>query len=244
MRRLTDFFIVDGAGLSEDHVAMFDDVMSRLIVAIDKSARAEFGEMLARHPNAPKTSRILALDDEIAVAAPVLSHSRSLDDETLIETAKTKSQDHLFAITLRQSIGEAVTDVLVERGNSKVVVSAAGNPGAKFSDFGATTLADPLAGRCRTRAAGLVTIRYSPAALVELVCDRDRRGTKAARSRGSEKCAAEPIDRRAGQEPNPGQDAGKLRQVIAAAQKSIEALHRSGESDRRTAARIRATGKI
>lgn len=141
MRRLTDFFIVDGAGLSEDHIAVFDDVMSRLIIAVDRSARAEFGEMLARHPNAPKTSRILALDDEAAVAAPVLTHSRSLDEETLIETAKTKSQDHLFAITLRQSIGEAVTDVLVERGNSKVVVSAAGNPGAKFSDFGATTLA-------------------------------------------------------------------------------------------------------
>ena len=141
MRRLTDFFIVDAAGLSEDHVAVFDDVMSRLIVAIDKSARAEFGEMLARHSNAPKTSRILALDDEIAVAAPVLTHSRSLDEEALVETAKTKSQDHLFAITLRQSIGEAVTDVLVERGDSKVVVSAAGNPGAKFSDFGATTLA-------------------------------------------------------------------------------------------------------
>ena len=76
MRRLTDFFIVDGAGLSEDHIAVFDDVMSRLIIAVDRSARAEFGEMLARHPNAPKTSRILALDDEAAVAAPVLTHSR------------------------------------------------------------------------------------------------------------------------------------------------------------------------
>ena len=50
MRRLTDFFIVDSVGLSEEHIAMFDDVMSRLIVAIDRSARAEFGDMLARHP--------------------------------------------------------------------------------------------------------------------------------------------------------------------------------------------------
>lgn len=142
MRRLTDFFIVDSAGLSEEHIAMFDDVMSRLIVAIDRSARAEFGDVLARHPNAPpKTSRILALDDEIAVAATVLTHSKSLDEATLIETAKTKSQDHLFAISLRQTIGEALTDVLVERGDSKVVVSTAGNPGAKFSEFGCTTLA-------------------------------------------------------------------------------------------------------
>ena len=57
MRRLTDFFIVDSAGLSEEHIAMFDDVMSRLIAAIDRSARAEFGDMLARHPRAPPKPR-------------------------------------------------------------------------------------------------------------------------------------------------------------------------------------------
>jgi hypothetical protein len=171
MRRLTDFFIVDGAGLSEEHVATFDDVMSRLIVAIDKSARAEFGEMLTRHPNAPKTSRILALDDEIAVAAPVLAHSRSLDDATLIETAKTKSQDHLFAITLRQSIGEAVTDVLVERGSRQ--------SRCKVFGFRRNNAGHPLAGRCRARTAGLVTVRYTPAAFVEPVFNRDRRGAKA-----------------------------------------------------------------
>jgi uncharacterized protein (DUF2336 family) len=75
------------------------------------------------------------------VAGPVLTHTKGLDEETLVETAKTKSQDHLFAISLRHSLAEAVTDVLVERGNSKVVVSTAANPGAKFSEFGCTTLA-------------------------------------------------------------------------------------------------------
>jgi len=142
MRRLTDFFIAGNAELSPENVAMFDDVMSRLIVAIDNSARAEFGGILARYPNAPpKTARLLALDDEISVAAPVLTHLKTLDDETLVHTAKTKSQDHLFAISLRHSLGEAVTDVLVERGDNKVVVSTASNPGAKFSEFGCTTLA-------------------------------------------------------------------------------------------------------
>src|SRR4029077_13513784 len=86
MRRVTDLFILNGAGFSEDHVAMFDDVMCRLVAAIDKSARAEFGNLLARCSNAPrKTSRILALDDEIAVAGPMLSQSGCLDEETLVE---------------------------------------------------------------------------------------------------------------------------------------------------------------
>ncbi len=96
---------------------------------------------MAKNPNAPaRTSRILGLDDEIKVAGPILSHSRVLDDATLIESAKTKSQDHLYAISLRDTIGEDVTDVLLERGETEVVRSTAKNPGAKFSEFGHTTL--------------------------------------------------------------------------------------------------------
>ena len=141
MRRVTDLFIVNSTGFSEEHIAMFDDVMSRLVVAIDKSARAEFGNLLARHGNAPlQTTRILALDDEIAVAGPILSHSQCLDEATLVEGAKTKSQDHLLAISQRGAISEAVTDVLVERGNTDVVVNTATNAGAKFSEFGCSTL--------------------------------------------------------------------------------------------------------
>jgi uncharacterized protein (DUF2336 family) len=141
MRRLTDLFIMNGGGFSEEHIAMFDEVMSRLVVAIDTSARAEFGDLIAKNPNAPtRTSRLLALDDEIKVAGPILSHSKALDEATLIEGAKTKSQDHLYAISLRDTIGEAVTDILVERGDTEVVRSTAQNPGAKFSDFGHSTL--------------------------------------------------------------------------------------------------------
>ena len=115
--------------------------MSRLVAAIDTSARVQFGNLLARHANAPsKTTRILALDDEIAVAGPILAHSQCLDEATLVEGALTKSQDHLLAISERGSISEAVTDVLVARGNTEVVVNAAGNAGAKFSEFGCSQL--------------------------------------------------------------------------------------------------------
>ena len=143
MRRITDLFVMGGTRLSAEHIGMFDDVMCRLVAALDSAARAQFGELLARHPNAPaKTSRVLALDDEIKIAGPVLSHCQSLDDATLVEGARTKSQDHLYAISLRTSIDEVVTDVLVERGNRKVVTSTAANEGARFSEFGCSTLAE------------------------------------------------------------------------------------------------------
>ena len=54
-----------------------------------------------------------------------------LDDETLIEGAKTKGQEHLLAISQRTRLSEGVTDVLVERGNQKVIISTAANAGAR-----------------------------------------------------------------------------------------------------------------
>ena len=59
---------------------------------------------------------------------------------TLIECAKTRSQDHLFAISRRKILPEAVTDILVERGDQQVVLSTAKNAGAKFSNKGFTIL--------------------------------------------------------------------------------------------------------
>jgi uncharacterized protein (DUF2336 family) len=142
-RSVTDLFMSGYARYSNDQVALFDDVMSRLIHEIDENARAELGLQLADIPNAPPNIiRKLSLDDSINVAGTILSRSEQLDDKFLVESAKTKSQDHLLAISRRRSLGEAVTDVLVERGNQQVALSVATNSGAKFSEFGYSTLVE------------------------------------------------------------------------------------------------------
>ena len=141
LRSLTDLFVLGSVKYSGEQVALFDDVMSRLIDEVEVSARAAFGHRLAVVPNAPpKVIRELALDNAIEVAGPVLTHSEQIDDVTLVESAKTKSQDHLLAISRRKVLREKVTDVLVDRGNQQVALSTAGNPGAAFSEFGYSTL--------------------------------------------------------------------------------------------------------
>jgi uncharacterized protein (DUF2336 family) len=82
----------------------------------------------------------LALDDAIEVAGPVLENAQSLRETTLIESARTKGQTHLLAISRRDAIPASVTDILVERGNQEVVLSTARNAGAEFSDASAATL--------------------------------------------------------------------------------------------------------
>ncbi len=141
LRRVTDLFAVTSGNLSDEQLALFDDVMNRLIDKIDLAAREAFGDVLATLPDAPqKVVHRLALDDAISVAGPILSRSACVNDRTLAESAGTKSQAHLLAISLRKTLSESVTDILVERGDRNVVLSTAGNLGAAFSEFGYLTL--------------------------------------------------------------------------------------------------------
>jgi len=137
LRRVTDLFLGGAVDYSDEQVGLFDDVFKCLIDHMEVSARALLANRLAPIDNAPReTIRTLAFDDAIEVAGPVLSKSERLDDEALIEAARSKSQAHLLAISIRRVLSRAVTDVLVQRGNDEAVQSTVNNPGAEFSERG------------------------------------------------------------------------------------------------------------
>jgi uncharacterized protein (DUF2336 family) len=141
LRRVTDLFINGAVDFSDEQIGLFDDVFQCLTEHIETSARALLANRLAPIVTAPpRTIRALAFDDQIEVAAPVLSGSERLDDDALIETARHKSQAHLMAISIRKVLSRAVTDVLVLRGNDEVIHSTVNNPGAEFSERGFTRL--------------------------------------------------------------------------------------------------------
>ena len=141
VQRLADLFVFGSVNYSADQIILFDDLFTRLVVTIEVSARAALARRLAEKPLAPPAvTRALAFDDAIEVAAPVLERSERLDNGAIVENARTKSQNHLLAISRRKSLDEVVTDVLVERGERPVVLSTAQNPGARFSDTGFTAL--------------------------------------------------------------------------------------------------------
>jgi len=137
LRRVTDLFLSGAIDYSDQQIALFDDVFQCLINHIEVSARALLADRLATADHAPRgTVRALAFDDTIEVAGPVLSRSERLDEASLIEAARSKSQAHLLAISIRKVLSRAVTDVLVQRGNAEVVQSTVKNPGAEFSEKG------------------------------------------------------------------------------------------------------------
>src|SRR5207248_8818635 len=56
--------------------------------------------------------------------------------DALGKIARTKGQDHLMAISARADLPEAVTDVIVDRGEVKVIRQLAHNASARFSEAG------------------------------------------------------------------------------------------------------------
>lgn len=141
LRHLTDLYLVGSEQYSEDEIDLIDDVFVRLVSTIEQSARALLAIRLGPVMVAPpKILRLLACDDAIEVASPVLTQAARLDIDTLVECARTKNQEHLLAISRRKTLPEALTDVLVERGDQQVVLSTAKNAGARFSGKGFDTL--------------------------------------------------------------------------------------------------------
>jgi uncharacterized protein (DUF2336 family) len=122
---------------SDEQLWVFGEVIDRLTSELELQARAKLADRIGPFSRAPlKVIEKLARDDAIEVAGPVLRRADRLDEQTLIEVAQSKSQQHLLAIAQRSSLAPSVTDVLVTRGNQEVVRSVAKNEGAQFSDLG------------------------------------------------------------------------------------------------------------
>lgn len=142
LRRVTSLFLDGAANYSDEHVALFDDVIGALIEEIEVKALAELARQLAPVPNAPHgVVTTLAKNDNISVAGPVLRQSR-LADPDLKYIAETKSQAHLLALSTRLGLSETLSDVLVRRGDRDVARSVATNHKARLSEYAFTTLVE------------------------------------------------------------------------------------------------------
>ena len=158
LRKITDLFLSEVGTYSDDHVALFDQLMSQLVDRIERQALIELSGKLAPVDRAPvNVIGLLSNNDDIEVARPLLEQSTVLTDSDLVAIARSKSQAHLSAIAGRARINEPITDVLIDRGDAEVAHKVAANPGARFSRFGLSkavtraedddSLAEAVAGR-------------------------------------------------------------------------------------------------
>lgn len=141
LKRIADLFFTQADRVNAEHIGVFDDVLLCLVKTVETDVMTQLGRRLAPIDNAPtQVLQHLARHDDIAVAAPVLSRAH-LSSDDLADIARTKSQEHLHAISKRPVIDAKITEVIVERGDREVVQSLVANAGASFSDKGFARLA-------------------------------------------------------------------------------------------------------
>jgi uncharacterized protein (DUF2336 family) len=146
VKRVADLFLSSAGSYQSEQIEVFDNVLERLVKTIeiraiaDVSARialAELSAQLAPVSQAPPSVvRLLASNDEITIAKPVLTESARLSAEDLVALAQTKSEQHLLAIAGRWWLTEIVTDALLARRYPSVSRRIVNNPGARVSADG------------------------------------------------------------------------------------------------------------
>jgi uncharacterized protein (DUF2336 family) len=136
------FLSLSAAGsLNSDQIAVFDNVLLRLMDRMDPRKLAELSGALAEVASAPQaTVRRLARHESASVATPVLLKSPSLTDADLIDIATHFGQQHLVAISNRPSLNEALTDAILKHAGKEAARVLARNPSAWFSALGFAAL--------------------------------------------------------------------------------------------------------
>lgn len=139
--QITDLFVAGSGNYSQDQIDLFDKVFNALVRIIELKTRIKLAQRVAISSDAPvPLVRALAFDDDIAVAGPILTQSSVLCDADIMLGARTQSQGHLFAIAQRPFLSEAITDILIERGEGNVVRAVVNNSGARISEHGFSDL--------------------------------------------------------------------------------------------------------
>lgn len=132
LRELTShFFGAATRTAAED--ALYGTVLASLAAEMETAVRAELSARFARAPDAPHALIRRLANDEAAVAGAVLAASPVLTDEDLLGVVRQHGQDHLRAVSARTSVSEAVSEVIVERGDDETLGTLLRNDGARLS---------------------------------------------------------------------------------------------------------------
>jgi uncharacterized protein (DUF2336 family) len=134
---VTDLFVTGADRFGDEQIAVFDDILGRLVEEIETQTLARISRRLAPLEQTPvRLVHRFADDANIEVAGPMLRESPRLGEAELAGLASRMGPPHLLAISQRAVLPTPVTDILVVRGDHEVLEAIAVNQGARFSASG------------------------------------------------------------------------------------------------------------
>lgn len=131
---IVDLFDNEGSVLTERQRTLMFGILQAVINDIETSVRQSVAGRLALMDDVPRDLVSRLANDEAKVAFPILSKSGLLRDSDLVEVVKLRTEEHMLAITMRQSVSEPVCEALVETGHQPVIISLLKNSNAKISE--------------------------------------------------------------------------------------------------------------
>ncbi|MGV8929234.1 MAG: DUF2336 domain-containing protein [Brevundimonas sp.] len=132
LRELTEHFFGSSSRTSAEDT-LYGSVLASLADEMETAVRAELSTRFAVTPDAPRALIRRLANDEAAVAGAVLATSPVLTDEDLMGVVRKHGQDHLRAVSGRASVSEALSEVIVERGDDETLGTLLRNEGARLS---------------------------------------------------------------------------------------------------------------
>lgn len=122
-----------GGALSDRERSLMFNIIQNLIHEVEVSVRKRLSEKLAERQDMPRElAKALAADD-VEIAFPILTKSKVLHDDDLIEVILMRTEEYHLAITLRDDLEEGVSSALVETQNIGVITSLLKNDSAAIS---------------------------------------------------------------------------------------------------------------
>ncbi len=109
-------------------------ILQFLAKDIDATVRQALTESIAESANLPPSLTVELACDDIEIARPILERSPVLKDEWLAEIVRNRSMQYGVAVAGRDAISEDLVDVLINSGESDVVMRLLTNDGAQISD--------------------------------------------------------------------------------------------------------------
>ena len=138
LRELTESFF-GAATRSPSEMALYDEVLSGLAREMEAGVRAELAQRFADAADAPVGLVRRLAADEAEVALPVLTRSPVLSETDLLSVARSQGQDHLRAVSGRADVTEALSDLIVQRGDDETLGVLLRNDDARLSQATART---------------------------------------------------------------------------------------------------------
>lgn len=132
LRELTDHFFGSPVRTAAED-ALYDTVLSELTADMEIAVRAELAERFALRSDAPRGLIRRLAHDEAAVATAVLRTSTVLTEDDLLGVVQVKGQEHMRAVCERETVSEAVSALIVERGDDTTLNTLLRNDGARLS---------------------------------------------------------------------------------------------------------------